>query len=69
MAVLTNISGLTECLDDSANKFKLYMGHIHRSIGLKIRIEELFNYVTSQEGDTSVCIAMDYKMKYRPMCF
>ena len=31
MAVPTNISGLRDCLDDAANKFQLYMGHMKRA--------------------------------------
>ena len=45
------------------------MGHIQRATVQKIRIEELFNFVNKQEAETSVCIVMDYKMKYEPMCF
>ena len=69
MAVPTNISGLSECLDDAANKFKLYMGHMKRATVQKRRIDELFNYVNNQVVETSVCIVMDYKMKLEPMCF
>ena len=38
MAVPTQISGLSECLDDKANKSKLYMGHMQRAKVQKIGI-------------------------------
>ena len=45
MAVTTNISGLTECLDDASKKFKLYMGYMQRATVQKRNIYELFHYV------------------------
>ena len=67
MAVPTNISGPSECLDDVANKVKLYMGHMQCATVQKRLIEELFNYLKKQEVEKSFCIVMDYTMKYKPM--
>ena len=68
MAVPTTVAVLTECLEDVAKKFKLYMGHMHRALVQKISTDELFHYVNLQEANMSVRILLDYKMKYEPIC-